>query len=86
MSAAANRLTSKGQVTIPVAVRRRLGLKPGDAVRFTEKDGATVIEREADDVVDFQRWIDSIAGTLDLSGKTTDEWLDDIRPYRHDPV
>jgi antitoxin PrlF len=32
------RLTQKGQVTIPLEVRRRLGLKPRDRVRF-EMDG-----------------------------------------------
>lgn len=35
------RLTKKGQVTIPAEVRRRLGLKPGDKVRF-EVDGEDV--------------------------------------------
>ncbi len=28
------RVTQKGQVTIPAAVRKYLGLKPGDSVRF----------------------------------------------------
>ena len=32
------RLTQKGQVTIPAAIRSRLGLKPRDRVRF-EVDG-----------------------------------------------
>lgn len=27
-------MTSKGQVTVPVAIRRKLGLKPGQQVRF----------------------------------------------------
>jgi len=27
-------LTSKGQITIPVVVRRKLGLKPGDRIDF----------------------------------------------------
>ena len=27
-------LTSKGQITIPVAIRNRLGLKPGDRIDF----------------------------------------------------
>jgi AbrB family looped-hinge helix DNA binding protein len=29
-------LTSKGQITIPVAIRERLGLKPGDVLDFDE--------------------------------------------------
>jgi AbrB family looped-hinge helix DNA binding protein len=30
-------LTSKGQITVPVEVRRKLRLKPGDQVSFEEK-------------------------------------------------
>ena len=38
------KLTSKGQTTIPIDVRRRLGLKPGDKIRFVlEDDGRVVI-------------------------------------------
>lgn len=29
-------LTSKGQITLPVAIRRRLGLRPGDVLEFDE--------------------------------------------------
>ena len=37
-------LTSKGQTTIPKAVRRHLGLKPGDKIRFlVEDDGRVVV-------------------------------------------
>ncbi len=35
------RLTQKGQVTIPAAIRHRLGLKPKDKVRF-EVEGEDV--------------------------------------------
>lgn len=35
---ASMRVTSKGQVTIPLAVRRRLGIEPGAEVEF-ELDG-----------------------------------------------
>ena len=33
---AKTRVTSKGQVTIPKAVRERLGLRPGDEIEFVE--------------------------------------------------
>ena len=32
-------LTSRGQLTLPAAVRRALNLKAGDKVRFVQKDG-----------------------------------------------
>ena len=33
------KLTSKGQITIPIDIRKRLGLKNGDKVIFIEKAG-----------------------------------------------
>ncbi len=37
-------LTSKGQTTVPKDIRRHLGLKPGDKIRFlVEDDGRVVI-------------------------------------------
>jgi AbrB family looped-hinge helix DNA binding protein len=38
-------LTSKGQVTIPVEVRRLLGLEPHDKVAFVVDDGQVRVER-----------------------------------------
>jgi len=35
-------LTSKGQITIPLEVRRRLGLKPGDRIDFVLGKGGEV--------------------------------------------
>jgi antitoxin PrlF len=36
-------ISSKGQVTVPVEVRHRLGLKEGDRVEFAFEDGRTVL-------------------------------------------
>ena len=33
------KVTSKGQVTIPVEIRRKLGIKNGDKVLFIEESG-----------------------------------------------
>lgn len=35
----------KGQVTIPVAIRRKLGIEAGTPVRFVERDGVVVLEK-----------------------------------------
>lgn len=40
------RLTSKGQVTIPIAVRDQVGLRPGSEVEFAV-DGETVLITKA---------------------------------------
>ncbi len=41
------KVMSKGQVTIPVGIRKRLNLKEGDKVIFLEKDGNIVIANSA---------------------------------------
>lgn len=41
-------LSSKGQVTIPKAVRDRLRLKPGDQVVFRERGDQVVVEPVVD--------------------------------------
>ena len=33
------KITSKGQITLPIAIRRQLNLKDGDKVAFIEKNG-----------------------------------------------
>lgn len=44
-------LSSEGQITIPPAIRERLGLKPGDRVVFVQRpDGQVVVEAEPHDV------------------------------------
>ena len=49
------KVTSKGQITIPKAVREKLNLQPGDKVRFEiEDDGAArmrAINRSLDDII-----------------------------------
>ena len=44
-------LTSKGQITIPVAVREKLGLRTGDRVEFVELDsGEFALKAATEDV------------------------------------
>jgi len=42
-----NRLTSKGQVTIPKDVRDALGLKPGEAVAFEKNEGGEYVSAKS---------------------------------------
>lgn len=48
-------ITSKGQITLPVEVRRALGLRPGDRVSFrTARDGSVVVEPETVDLLSLK--------------------------------
>ena len=48
-------VTSKGQITIPKAVREELGLRVGDRLAFrTLEDGRVVVEPETVDLRDLK--------------------------------
>jgi antitoxin PrlF len=53
-----SKLSSKAQTVIPKAIRERLGLKPGDTIRYRLEGGVVAIERaSADDpFAAFTEW------------------------------
>lgn len=68
MSPVAARISVKGQLTVPKAVRRVLGIETGDGVLFEERDGEVVIRKLP--TVDA-RWVGAVRTTLG-------EWEDDL--------
>jgi AbrB family looped-hinge helix DNA binding protein len=49
------KVTSKGQVTVPVEIRRYLGLKPGEHLRFEpQADGIRLVREVAENP--FEKW------------------------------
>jgi AbrB family looped-hinge helix DNA binding protein len=48
-------VTSKGQVTIPVVVRKTLGVNAGDKLRFESQNGGYRVVRDVDENV-FEKW------------------------------
>ncbi len=40
-----SKITSKGQISVPAAVRRRLGLAPGARIEWSELGGEVVVRR-----------------------------------------
>ncbi len=68
-------LTSKGQVTIPTAIRRRLGLQAGQVLEFDEEAPYVL----AVPVFDEEAMRAVIGRTRGRLKKTSDEWLDETR-------
>jgi AbrB family looped-hinge helix DNA binding protein len=65
-----SRLSSKGQVTIPVEVREKLGLEPGDVVVYeVEGDHVTLHRAEPFDIA-FHA---ALSQTLDEWGSAEDD-------------
>ena len=72
---ASSRLTTKGQATVPVSVRKRLHLEPGDTGIFEESEAGTVRLRKAEPLdLEF----------LSALEKTLSEWnsVNDDKAYR----
>jgi AbrB family looped-hinge helix DNA binding protein len=45
MSIAHSRLTAQGQISVPAAVRRKLGIGPGSTLEWAEEDERIVVRR-----------------------------------------
>jgi AbrB family looped-hinge helix DNA binding protein len=49
------KVTSKGQITVPVEIRRSLGVKPGDKICFKQQEGGIRVVRDVDENP-FEKW------------------------------
>ena len=67
------RVTSKGQLTIPIGIRRRMNLKEGDKVVFFEQDGKVYVENAA--LIAFDRIQRDMAGEAERAGFSSEEEL-----------
>ena len=69
-------LTSKGQITIPVALRRQLNIRAGDILDFDER----VPFLKATKVIPPDAWEKFRAGWKDpFPGQSVQEIMDDLR-------
>ena len=68
-------VSEKGQVTIPKAVRSKLGIKPGTVLDFAAEEGRLVAVKEQQQDA-FARWRGK--GRLP-GGMTVDEYLAEVR-------
>jgi antitoxin PrlF len=73
-----SRVTSKGQITVPQEIRRRLGLREGDQVEFVTGNRCTIVRR----VEQKQNPFKQFAGMLPAfpgGKKEINAWLRDLR-------
>jgi antitoxin PrlF len=75
-----SRLSSKGQVTVPAAVRDQLGLTPGTAVEFVVREGEAVLRKRA-----AADPVQQVYGRLKLQ-RDVDGLVDEMRGPRPEPV
>jgi len=70
-------ISSKGQVTVPIEVRRRLGLREGDRVEFVFESGRTILRPERQKDNPFSAFI-GILPAFTSRGEIND-WIRELR-------
>ena len=70
----ASTISSKGQITLPVDIRRALGLKPGTRVAFELTGNAAVLRK----VQPVDHPVDRVFGVLERK-RSVDELLNEMR-------
>jgi antitoxin PrlF len=71
-------ITSKGQLTIPQEIRKRLGLETGDRVEFVVEGGRTVIRPARSEANPFESLI-GLAPPFPGGEEGIKAWIDDMR-------
>ena len=69
------KISGKGQITIPITVRNRLNLKAGDKIVILEENGRFYFENSA--MLAFKRAEETFAGEAEKAGFSTEEEMQD---------
>jgi AbrB family looped-hinge helix DNA binding protein len=73
-----SKITSKGQITVPVEVRRILGVRPGDRLRF-ESDSNGVHIRPVRSASVFEKYRGIGTPGVGSGRKAINRWLREMR-------
>ncbi len=77
------KISSKGQVTIPVEIRKKLNLKEGDKVLFIEEEGKIILLNAS--YVSIKEIQEAMKNAAESSGLDTEEKIEDfIEKVRED--
>lgn len=75
-------ITSKGQITIPIEVRKSLGLKAGDKIDFYEiEDGKYAFQPKTGSIMDLKGIVQKMGYAPLGYAPTVDEMNEDILDY-----
>jgi len=80
--AASSTISSKGQITVPIEIRNRLGLHPGDRVEFFVESGRTILRPIREEGNVFDQFIGALPYD-DPKTSTVDFWRE-LRGHEDD--
>jgi antitoxin PrlF len=79
------KITAKGQITIPIHIRKKLNLKDGDKVIFIEENGRVVMENSTK--VALHEVQDAFSGEAERVGLETEEdVVDMVKQFRKEKL
>lgn len=70
------RVSSKGQITIPIEIRKKLNLKEGDKVLFLEEDGKIVLANSS--YIALKEMQDEMKGRAEEAGLISEESVNEF--------
>lgn len=70
------RLSSKGQITIPIEIRKKLNLKEGDKVLFLEENGKIMIANSS--LVALREFQQAMEGEAEKQGILSEEDVNEM--------
>ena len=77
------KITMRGQITIPIAIRKKLGVKDGDKVIFVEENGRIIIENAS--MIAFKNAQNAFSGEAERLGlKTEQDVVDLVKEVRRE--
>lgn len=65
------KITTRGQITIPAEIRKKLGVRDGDKVIFLEENGRIIMENAA--MIALKNAQDAFAGEAERLGLKTEQ-------------
>lgn len=65
------KITTRGQITIPAEIRKKLGVKDGDKVIFLEENGRIIMENAA--MIALKNAQDAFVGEAERLGLKTEQ-------------
>lgn len=70
------KVTSKGQITIPIDIRKKLGVREGDKILFVEERGRIIMMNSSMEALRTAQ--EAFAGEADRLGLTDDQGVIDL--------
>jgi len=71
-------MSSKGQVTVPQEIRKRLGVVPGDRIDFVVEGDRTVIRPSRSEENPFEKYR-GVLGPFPGGEKGIKDWIEEMR-------